>query len=174
MKIIKCSTKPRPFTPKNLRGKKGAPVFTVQSLTKEEWLGIMAEGESGLPVDVLEKAAGKEGKAAEDAVREALLSRSTEEIMKMNHGNLVVSIKMCQKGVLGWEDVEDDDGEFKFSKENIVFLPEEYIEELASEVSGHLTGESEKNSEKESPSSSGSEKKKPKQGGTVEPAEKKS
>ena len=130
------SRTPRKYVLREDRGEKKYPTFLIHSLTALESAEVQDEIIGEIPFSTDEKGEGT----------------SSAITSKIKPSQMIKSrIKTCELGIDGWEELYDEDDKLlKFSKENIQLLHPEDLEELATEISGGVTEEEEKNSGKQS------------------------
>jgi hypothetical protein len=164
MKILAISKKPRPFTPKSCEDMKPKPVFTIRSISKREYFLIMAQNKITLPL--------KAAIAIQDKDVEGVAGDTTVDLTLAIHEIHEQKIATLTKGLIGWTNVIDADGEkVPFNPENIELLDITVINELSDEICGVIRPDDLKNSDTQSSQENGTKTKNP-ESGTVTSAEK--
>lgn len=170
MNVTALSKKERKYTPEELKGQANAPVFTLTSVSRLEYLEIMSNSDVDMPAEII-----SDGNVDTDAIAKKLASGSMGRLYSISISTIKSNITILTLALKGWENIKDEVGDvFEFSPGNIELLPDDLMDDLVREVTGTLNEVTEKNSGKESPSSSGSEKKTSQESGIVTTVEEKS
>lgn len=172
MNVTALSKKVRKYTPKELRGQEGAPVFMLRSLTRFENLEIMSNSDIDIPANIV---AEGDTKDVAEKLSEKLAEGSMGALYRISLNSLKTNLEILRIALSGWETIKDEEGdEVKFSSENIELLSDDLMTDLVQEVTGVTDEVTEKNSGKESPSLSGSEKETTQESGTAATVKEKS
>ena len=126
-KVIAISKEPRKYIPESCKDMESPPSFTIRSISKREYLKILAESDIKLP---------KNEDITEESNPWPIILSSYE-----------TQIKILILGVLGWENVNDNTGkEVPFSHENLDLLSDEIMNDLVKDISGVVVEKDTKNS----------------------------